>query len=117
MPSEQHEKVCLFCLEPKKGRRNHRAIEFKGLFSCACIFQSHAECIIKWQLHCLDEIQCPICRVHLIVDSSQTVNQPVAVAAVVENDPTGEIGKKFVFIGFVYVISVLIIFTLVGIRL
>ena len=65
---ESDEKVCMFCLETKKGRRRqHFPIEFKKLFVCDCVFQSHAECIIKWQIHCLDEIQCPICRVHIIV--------------------------------------------------
>ncbi len=57
MTTEQEEKVCLFCLETRKGRRQHTPIEFKGLFPCECIFQSHAECIIKWQIHCLQDSQ------------------------------------------------------------
>jgi hypothetical protein len=68
MTSEEEEKVCMFCLELKKGRRQHKPIEFKKLFACDCIFQSHAECIIKWQISCgEDDLQCPICRVKLIV--------------------------------------------------
>ena len=115
MTAEQEEKVCLFCLETRKGRRQHKTIEFKALFPCECIFQSHGECIIQWQIHCLDEIQCPICRVHLLV--SEEEHQFAPVVAYHPLDPTGAIGKKFVFFAFFYILSILVIFTLVGIRL
>ncbi len=68
MALEEEEKVCMFCLEVKKGRRQLKPIEFKKLFACDCIFQSHAECIIRWQISCGEnDLQCPICRVKLIV--------------------------------------------------
>jgi hypothetical protein len=107
MITPQEEKICLFCLETRKGRRQHTPIEFKGLFPCECIFQSHSECIIKWQIHCLDDIECPICRVHLIVPEDQ-----VMVGAIVLYQPvdlSAAIGKKFVlFIGF-YIFIVLVL--------
>jgi hypothetical protein len=115
MITEQEEKICLFCLETKKGRKQHKSIEFKALFPCECIFQSHAECIIKWQIHCLDEIQCPICRVHLIVPEEE--HHVGALVVYHPVDPTGAIGKKFIFFAFFYVLSILILFTFLGIRL
>lgn len=113
MTIEQEEKVCLFCLEPKKGRR--LPIEFKDLFPCECIFQSHGECILKWQVHCLDDIQCPICRAHLIISEEEHHFGALVVYHPV--DSTGIIGKKFVFYAFIYIFSILTLFTLIGIRL
>lgn len=115
MTIEQEEKICLFCLETKKGRRNHKPIEFNGLFSCECIFQSHAECILKWQIHCLDEIQCPICRVNLILPEEE--HQFGALILYHPVDSTSTIGKKFILFAFLNVITVLFLFTLLGIRL
>lgn len=110
---EQEENICLFCLEVTKGRRLHLPIEFKGLFPCECVFQSHAECIIKWQIHCLDEIQCPICRTHLIVPEEE-----IRMDAIIVYQPIHRIdaiAKKyllflsvnivFVFLFFVFSIS------------
>ena len=117
MTNEQEEKVCLFCLEPRKGRRQHTCIEFQGLFPCECIFQSHAECIIKWQIHCLDDIQCPICRTHIILPPEE---QEVFQGAILVYHPAGNNGymikKIFVFI-VLYVLTVLVLFTILGIRL
>lgn len=117
METEQDEKVCLFCLEARKGRRQHKCIEFEGLFSCACIFQSHAECIIKWQIHCLDDIQCPICRVHIIgLPEDEEVFQGALI--VYEPMPTNaSILKKIMMFMLLYVLAVLVLFSVLGIRL
>lgn len=112
MTLEQEEKICLFCLESRKGRRQHLAIEFKGLFPCECVFQSHAECIIKWQLHCLDELQCPICRVYLIVPDEEpllgaiVVYQPIPI----ENEARDTIAKKYLLFVILHMTFVCLFF-------
>jgi len=112
METEQEEKVCLFCLETRKGRRQHTPIEFKGLFPCECIFQSHAECIIKWQIHCLDELQCPICRVHLVVPEDEVMLGAIILYHPV--DPTTSIGKKFLMFVGGYILLIVLLFMIFG---
>jgi hypothetical protein len=114
MTTEQEENVCLFCLEARKGRRQHTPIEFKGLFPCECIFQSHAECIIKWQLHCFDEIQCPICRVHLIVPEEETQLQAIVLFHPPHHDTV--LRKKILFYFMAYLLTVFFLFLLFGFR-
>lgn len=115
MATEQEEKVCLFCLETKKGRRQHLPIEFHGLFPCECIFQSHSECIIKWQIHCLDDIQCPICRSHLIVPEDDTI---VGAIILFQPQPASPAHlKKIVYYFFLYVLCVVLLFTFLGLRI
>ncbi len=98
------EKVCMFCLERKKGRREHLPIEFKGLFVCHCIFQSHAECIIKWQIHCGEEdIQCPICRTKIVIPRGET-----RIVPYVEPDGQYLAIKKAIRFLFFYILSVLL---------
>ncbi len=107
---ESDEKVCMFCLETKRGRRRHHyPIEFKKLFVCDCVFQSHAECIIKWQIHCLDEIQCPICRVHIIVPPGQQI--------ILIPEEQGIPLKKILVIAILYCLGACIIFSLFSFRL
>lgn len=104
---ESDEKVCMFCLEVKRGKRRMQyPIEFKKLFVCDCIFQSHAECIIKWQLHCLDEIQCPICRVNIIVPP-EAVHREIA-----RPDPI----KKTLYFVIVYCLGTFLIFAFLSLR-
>ena len=114
MTTGEEEKICLFCLETKKGRRQHNPIEFKGLFPCECIFQSHAECIIKWQIHCFDDIQCPICRVHLDVDEE---DQAIAIILYHPQPASPAHLKKILYYFFVCVLVILGLFSLVGLRL
>lgn len=117
MEAEQEEKICLFCLEPRKGRRQHKCIEFQGLFPCACIFQSHAECIIKWQIHCLDDIQCPICRVHIIAPPEEEEGFQGALIIYQPMPANREILKKICMFFGLYILAVLLLFTMLGIRL
>ena len=106
---ESDEKVCMFCLETKRGRRRlHYPIEFKKLFVCDCVFQSHAECIIKWQIHCLDEIQCPICRVHIIV--------PPQIRAQEIQREEGITIKKTVYFVIIYCLAACVLFTIFSMR-
>ncbi len=112
MTTEQEEKICLFCLETRKGRRQHTPIEFKGLFPCECIFQSHAECIIKWQIHCLDELECPICRVNLIVPEEEVMLGAIILYQPVH--PTASFGKKFVLFVGSYILLIVVLFMIFG---
>ncbi len=100
MTSDSEEETCMFCLETKRGRRQHLPIEFKGLFVCECIFQSHAECIIKWQIHCgEDDLQCPICRVQIVLPEHILVNRQM----IIYQPPAPYDGiKKMMFYFFVY---------------
>ncbi len=109
MTIQQEEKVCLFCLEEKKGRKQHIPIEFKGLFPCECVFQSHSQCIIQWQLHCLDELQCPICRVHFILPEEEELVGTLILYQPI--DPTIHIGKKFIRFIVLYMTGIFLFFS------
>lgn len=116
MTFEQEDHDCLFCLEPRKGigRRQKQSIQFKGLFSCQCIFYSHSQCIIEWQIHCLNELQCPICRTHIIhndPDENRIVlyqhqHQPL------HRESYDEIAKKFLLFITLNLFFVLFVFSI-----
>ena len=115
MTSEEEEKVCLFCFEVKKGRRQHYPIEFKKLFACDCIFQSHAECIIRWQITCGDnDLQCPICRVKLIVPEQYGENR---ILIVYQPPQPYQNFKKIVLYCMVYTGIVFIFFFSMSLRI
>ena len=102
MSEESDEKICLFCLETKRGRRQHLPIEFRDLFVCKCIFQSHGECMMKWHIHCPEDLQCPICRVKLVVPRQEQLIMYEEVAN------TGL--KKVLYYFTVYSFSVILVF-------
>ncbi len=115
MTSEAEEKVCLFCLEVKKGRRQHFPIEFKKLFACDCIFQSHAECIIRWQITCGEhDLQCPICRVRLIVPEDHYTDR---ILIVYQQPQPFESLKKIVVYFLLYSSFVFVLFYFMSIRI
>lgn len=59
-------KECMFCLEPYFGRKKAKTMWYAELYPCECRFPSHWQCIIKWQVHCNDRLQCPICRIYTV---------------------------------------------------
>ncbi len=105
----------MFCLELKKGRRQHHPIEFKKLFVCDCIFQSHAECIMRWQITCGEnDLQCPICRVKLIVPDAVEYNRALIIFQAPDQNETI---KKILVYFFIYTGFVLFIFFLFQLRI
>lgn len=64
LPVATHERrECMFCLEEEFGRKKHLTIWYAKLYPCECRFASHWQCLIKWQVNCADELQCPICKI------------------------------------------------------
>ena len=107
--------MCLFCLEVKKGRRQHIPIEFKKLFACDCIFQSHAECIIRWQITCGEnDLQCPICRVKLIVPEEYCDDRILIVYQ--PPQPLNSF-KKIILYFMVYTVFVFFLFFFMKVRI